>query len=378
LAEHESGASPPLQIDARFMLRALELAERGLGLASPNPMVGAVVVAGGEVVGEGWHEGPGTAHAEVAALARAGERARGATVYTTLEPCSHHGRTPPCAPEIVRAGAARVVAAVRDPNPVVDGIGLRILGEGGVSVTEGVEADAAARLIAGFAKHVLTGSPLVTLKMAASLDGKVAARDGSSRWVTGEAARQDVHRLRAASDAVLVGAGTALADHPALTVRLEAYRGRQPLRVLADATGRTGVEGPLFERSAPTLVATTPSASDQARAAWTGAGADVVVLDATEAGEVPLPALTEHLGKRDVQNLLVEGGPTLAWSAVRDGVVDRLVLYLAPKLIGGTEAPGVLAGEGIGNISGGVRVQIESVGRIGEDLKVVGRVHRDR
>jgi diaminohydroxyphosphoribosylaminopyrimidine deaminase / 5-amino-6-(5-phosphoribosylamino)uracil reductase len=365
--------------DARFMERALVLAGNGLGLAPPNPLVGAVVVAGGEIVGEGWHEGPGTPHAEVLALREAGERARGATLYTTLEPCSHRGRTPPCAPAVAKAGIARVVAAVGDPNPLVDGAGFRMLVEAGVAVDEGTLAGPATRLIEGFALHVKTGLPLVTLKMAASLDGRAAVRDGTSRWITGPEARADVHRLRAASGAIVVGAGTVLADDPSLTVRLEGYRGRPPLRVAVDAAGRIAASHALFDGSAPTLIATAAGVDPATRRGWEQAGAEVVEVDRAP-GEwgVSLSALTELLGKRDVQNVLIEGGPTLAWSAIEAGVVDRFVLYLAPKLIGGTGAPGILGGTGIETIADAFSAEIVEVAMLGEDLKVVADVHRDR
>jgi diaminohydroxyphosphoribosylaminopyrimidine deaminase/5-amino-6-(5-phosphoribosylamino)uracil reductase len=360
------------------MRRALDLALNGLGLAAPNPLVGAVVVNDGRVVGEGWHEGPGTPHAEVGALRAAGELARGATLYVTLEPCTHHGRTPPCAPAVVDSGVTEVVAAVRDPNPAVDGRGFDLLRRAGLEVTEGVLAEEGLALIGGFTKHVRTGLPLVTLKMAASLDGRVAARDGSSRWITGEAARLDVHRLRAASGAIVIGAGTAGVDDPSLTVRLPGFRGRPPLRVLLDATGKTSSAGAVFDRSAPTLVATTPACPSEARAAWEETGAEVLVIDEPGApGRVPLQALIADLGKRDVQDVLIEGGPTVAWAAVEEGVVDRLVLYLAPKLIGGRDAPGVLGGEGIASIADVLLVQIRAVTRIGDDVKVVADVHRD-
>jgi len=362
-----------------FMERALALAANGLGLATPNPMVGAIVVAGDRIVGEGWHEGPGTPHAEVTALREAGERARGATLYTSLEPCSHQGRTPPCAPAVAKAGIARVVAAVRDPNPVVDGQGIRILREAGVRVDEGVLAGPAARLIEGFARHVTTGLPFVTLKMAASLDGKVAARDGTSRWITGPQAREDVHRLRAASEAIVVGAGTVVADDPSLTVRLEGYRGRPPLRVAVDAAGRIGEAAALFDGAAPTLIATVPGVDDSTRQAWERAGAEVLTLDRTadEPG-VSLPLLIEMLGKRDVQNVLIEGGPTLAWSAVEGGGVDRFVLYLAPKLIGGVAAPGILGGRGTPTLADTLPMEIVQMETLGSDLKVVADVYRDR
>ena len=360
------------------MRRALELAERGRALVSPNPMVGAVVVRDGEVLGEGWHRGPGTPHAEVVALEAAGERARGATLYVTLEPCAHFGRTPPCAPRVVEAGIQRLVVATGDPNPQVDGRGLEISREGGVSTEVGLLASEAARQNEAFIKHIRTGTPWVTLKMAASLDGKVAARDGSSRWITGEAAREDVHRMRAGADAILVGAGTAFRDDPELTVRLDRYEGRQPVRVVIDGRGIMPPTHKLFtDGAAPTLVATTEGAPREVRDAWRDAGAEVLVLDDAGSALIPLDSLLSELGKRDVQHVLCEGGPTLAWQLVSGGLVDRAVLFLAPVLIGGADAPSLLMGAGSGSIGDALRFEIEEITRVGDDLKVVGRVHRD-
>ena len=363
------------------MRRALDLAGNGLGLAPPNPLVGAVVRQGDRVVGEGWHEGPGTSHAEMNALKMAGEEAQGGTLYVSLEPCSHHGRTPPCAPAVVEAGIAQVVIAARDPNPAVDGRGVAILRKAGLGVVEGVLSAEGLDLIAGFAKHIRTGLPLVTLKMAASLDGKVAARDGSSRWITGEEARRDAHRLRAASGAVVVGAGTAVADNPSLTVRLPGFRGRPPLRVLLDTTGRTPVSNALFDGSARTLVATSPASAEEARKAWLEAGAEVLVFEEPgPSGGVPLGELMRTLGKRDIQNVLIEGGPTVAWEAVREGVVDRFILYVGPKVIGGDGAPGILGGQGISSIDEALEARIVGVDRLGDDLRVraeVPDVHRN-
>ena len=364
--------------DERFMARALELARHGLGLASPNPMVGAVVVADGRVVGEGWHRGPGTEHAEVVALTAAGARAAGATLYVTLEPCSHHGRTPPCAPRVVDAGITRVVAATGDPNPSVDGRGFGLLRAAGVAVAVGVLEASAGQLIEGFATAVTRGTPFVTLKMASSLDGKVAAVDGSSRWITGEEARRDVHRLRAEHDAVVVGAGTALADDPALTVGLDGYAGRLPLRVVLDTSGRVAATGALFDGSAPTLVATTARSPAWAREAWAAAGARVLVVADDGAGGADLTVLLKHLaGGHDdlppIRSILIEGGPTLAWSAVREGIVDRFVFYLAPKLVGGRDAPGSLSGDGIATIADAVPLEIGSVEMVGGDVRIVAR-----
>jgi len=363
--------------DEAYLERALGLAERGRGLTSPNPLVGAVVVAEGRILGQGFHEGPGRPHAEIVALEEAGEGARGATLYTTLEPCDHFGRTPPCTRAIARGGVARVVSAMGDPNPVVDGRGFAALEAAGIEVRTGVLAHDAMRLNEAYVKHVRTGLPFVTWKMAASLDGKVASRDGTSRWITGEAARADVHRLRAAADAIVVGAGTALVDDPSLTVRDPRYTGRPPLRVLVDARGRVPETGDLFDASAPTMVATTSLAPRERREAWRSRGAEVVEYE-PEGGGVPLTQLLSDLGKRDIQGVLLEGGPTLAWSMVEDRAVDKVVVYLAPKLIGGQDAPGVLGGRGFAPIAQAMQLSIASIDLVGEDLRVEGHVHRDR
>lgn len=365
-------------MDREHMRRAIGLAERGRGLASPNPLVGAVVVHDGAVVGEGWHEGPGTDHAEIAALARAGTRARGSTLYVTLEPCSHQGRTPPCAPAVVNAGVRRVVAAIDDPNPLVNGAGFRALREAGIAVEVGLLADEAGRQNETFLKHIRTGLPFVTLKMAASLDGKAAARDGSSKWITGEAARADVQRMRAAADAIVVGAGTALRDDPRLTVRDPSYAGPVKLRVVVDGRGIVPDTHRVFDDAAPTLVATTEASPRERRSAWARRGAEVVVLDDAGSGLIPLEPLMTELGKRDVQHVLLEGGPTLAWEAVARGVVDRLVLFIAPILVGGQEAPSVLMGGGVPGIDRAVPLELTEVALVGDDIKVVADVHRDR
>jgi diaminohydroxyphosphoribosylaminopyrimidine deaminase / 5-amino-6-(5-phosphoribosylamino)uracil reductase len=366
-------------MDDVYMRRALELAERGRGLVSPNPLVGAVLVRDGEVVGEGWHEGPGTPHAETVALDRAGDRARGATLYTTLEPCSHYGRTPPCAPLVIEARVARVVTAIGDPNPLVDGGGFAALRSAGIAVETGRLGEQATRQNEAFLKHVRTGLPFVTLKMAASLDGKVAARDGSSRWITGEPARAEVHRMRGEADAIMVGAGTALRDDPSLTVRDPSYRGRPTLRIVVDGGGVVP-EGHrvLGDGRAPTLMATTDRAPESRRRAWADGGTEVLVLGDPSSEHVPLDQLFEELGKRDVQHVLLEGGPTLAWESIRAGLVDRLVLFLAPILVGGARAPGILMGEGTTAIADALPVEIADVQRIGDDLKVTAYVHRDR
>lgn len=364
--------------DDGYMRRAIELAGRGCGSVAPNPLVGAVVVdRRGTIVGEGYHAAAGSPHAETEALAEAGDRARGATLYVNLEPCNHHGRTPPCTEAIVAAGVERVVVAMRDPNPIVDGGGIAALGAAGITVTLGVLGAEAGRLNAPFARHVTTGMPFVTWKCAASLDGKVAAGDGSSRWITGPAARADAHRLRAWSDAILVGSGTVLADDPHLTVRDAEAPSTPPLRVVVDARGRVPATARVLDDAAPTLIATSADVAPATRDAWRAAGAEVLTLPA-EGGTLALRDLFAVLGKRDVQQVLLEGGPTLAWSAVSADLVDRVVWYLAPSLVGGERAPGALGGAGFSPIDVATRLHLVSVEPVGDDLRLEADVHGHR
>lgn len=362
------------------MRRALALAERGWGRVSPNPMVGAIVLDRvGDVVGEGWHDGPGNPHAEVMALRAAGDRASGGTVVVTLEPCTHTGRTGPCTAALLEAGVARLVAATTDVNPVVDGGGFEVLRRAGVHVEVGPLAEEARRLNVAFERHVRTGRPFVILKTAITLDGKIAAADGSSRWISAEGSRADAQRLRAWADAIVVGAGTAVADDPQLTLRgAQAEGARPPLRVVVDGAGRVPATGRVFDGSAPTLVATTDRVDERQVAAWQAAGAEIAVLGPDPAGGVALDGLLEALGKRDVQGVLVEGGSALAWSFVRDGLLDRVVAYVAPALVGGDPAPGPVGGAGFRPISAALPMRFTSVRRVGPDLRVEADVQRDR
>jgi diaminohydroxyphosphoribosylaminopyrimidine deaminase/5-amino-6-(5-phosphoribosylamino)uracil reductase len=370
VATQDAQAQQHAAEDRAWMARALELAERGRGSTSPNPLVGAVLVRDGRLLAEGFHRARGEPHAEALALAAAGPAALGATCYVTLEPCAHQGLTPPCADALVAARVARVVTAIGDPDPRVAGAGLARLRAAGIPVTAGVGADAAARQNAAYLIHRRLGRPRITLKLAASLDGKVAAADGTSRWITGEAARADAQRLRAEADAVAVGAGTALADDPRLTVRLPGFRGRQPLRLLLDAAGRVEPRGHLFDGAAPTLVATTEAAPAALRDRWRRHGAEVLVCPARDGG-VDLAVLAAALGERGVLELMVEGGPRLHASLWAAGLADRLVWYLAPLVIGGAAAPGMLDGAGAPTLAAARRVHLDSVERIGDDLRVI-------
>ena len=316
--------------DERYMDRAIALAA-DVGFTSPNPRVGAVVVRAGEVIADAAHQGAGTPHAE--ALALEGIEATGATLYVTLEPCTHHGRTPPCAPRIVDAGVTRVVVAIEDPDPRVAGRGIACLREHGIDVELGIGAEEAAALNAAYLHHRTTGRPLVTLKLALSLDGKMAAIDGSSRWITGAETRREVHRMRARADGILVGAGTILSDDPLLTAR-DVEASHQPVRVIVDSSGRVPADAAVFG-SGDTIVMTTIGSAEDARTAWKSAGAEVVVVDHHRDGEVDLRAVIENLGARGWLEVLCEGGAQLATSLLRDDLVDRLILHYGAVTIGG-------------------------------------------
>jgi diaminohydroxyphosphoribosylaminopyrimidine deaminase/5-amino-6-(5-phosphoribosylamino)uracil reductase len=347
--------------DVRAMRRALDLAERGRATVSPNPMVGCVIVAGGEVVGEGWHQAAGGPHAEIVALDAAGGRARGATVYTTLEPCSHTGRTPPCVDALIRAGVGRVVIAATDPNPAASG-GADALRRVGVAVDVGLLRDDAIAQNEVFLHGVRTHRPFVWLKGAVSLDGRVAAADGSSRWVTGESARRHAHALRGRVDAIVVGSGTLLADDPRLTVRLDGWSGRQPLRVVLDGRARTPVDARIHDRDGRSLVLVAPDARDDA---LRGAGIAVEQVKTWSDGRLAPRAILDVLWHRGVRSVLVEGGPAVLTSFVDAGCFDRLVIYAAPLLLGDAALP--LVTDGPASLEDAERFVLHDVERVGGD-----------
>jgi len=362
--------------DAVFMRRALEAAERGRGLTSPNPLVGAVVVRESRVVGEGAHLRAGGPHAEIEALGAAGESARGATLYVTLEPCAHHGRTPPCAPAVARAGIVRVVAAMRDPNPLVAGGGADLLRAAGVAVEVGVlsvEAEAQNR---AWLTAMRERRPHVTLKAAATLDGKLADVHGTSKWITGEAARQRAHRLRAESDAIVVGITTALRDDPALTVRLPHPWPREPYRVVLDTGARLDAQARLIHAGTPgrALIAVGEPAPPARVRALEAVGATVVRCR-TRQGRVDPAALLERLFERDVRAVLVEGGGETHAAFVDAGLVDRVALFLAPLLLGGREATGIVGGGGR-ELKSALRLTAPSVTPLGDDVLLEADVVR--
>jgi diaminohydroxyphosphoribosylaminopyrimidine deaminase/5-amino-6-(5-phosphoribosylamino)uracil reductase len=354
--------------DHAFMARALQLARRGLYTTTPNPRVGCVVVKDGSVVGEGWHEKAGEPHAEVHALRAAGARARGATAYVTLEPCSHHGRTPPCAEALLSAGVARVVSAMGDPNPLVAGRGMALLRAAGIETACGLLENEARELNIGFVSRMTRGRPWLRLKAAASLDGKTALNNGVSQWITGPQARRDGHRWRARACAILTGIGTVRDDDPQLNVR-DLDTPRQPLRVVVDSRLETPLTARVLQ-GGPVLIAGAVEDAGKV-AALRAAGAEVLILP-NAAGKVELKDLLEALGRRGINEVHAEAGFKLNGSLLREGLVDELLLYLAPCLIG-HDASGLFNLPELTSLGGKRLLQIRDLRQIGEDIRLIAR-----
>lgn len=368
-----TGEPHPLEdrgADLHWSARALELASLADFRTSPNPMVGAVVLdREGRLAGEGYHRAQGEPHAEQVALAEAGERARGGTLYVNLEPCTHTHRTPSCADAVIESGIGRAVISMADPDARVRGGGIIALESAGVKTLVAVHEARARRLNEFYVKHRLTGRPFVTAKFAMSLDGKIATRTGESRWITGDESRIHSHRLRHQHDAILVGINTVVADDPELTTRLEGVDARQPLRIVLDSQLRIRQSARVV--GANTLIATT-------RPGRVGL-AEVLTLPATADGRVSLPDLLDELGKRNVLSVLVEGGAGVHAAFFAAGLVDKLYAYVAPKLIGGKDAPGPIGGEGIDRLTDAMRLTDVDFVRLGDDIVVSAytNVHRD-
>jgi diaminohydroxyphosphoribosylaminopyrimidine deaminase / 5-amino-6-(5-phosphoribosylamino)uracil reductase len=358
--------------DRFAMNRALVLAARGLETTHPNPRVGCVIAQGTKIIGEGWHERAGEAHAEVAALAAvraAGMQPTGTTVYVTLEPCNHYGRTPPCVEALVSAGVARVVFAVEDPNPQVSGQGAEALRTAGIAVESGLMESEAVDLNIGYMKRMMYGRPWVRLKLAMSLDGRTALSNGASQWITGEAARNDVQHWRARSSAVMTGVGTVLADDPRLNVRLPPEKPEneplQPLRVVLDTRLRTPADSRLFATGGEVLILTEDATRG---AAFAEMGVSVEAIPAID-GRLDLAAVIERLGELEVNEVLVEAGPTLSGELLRQGLVDELLLYVAPKLLGPQGMPLVDLPE-LGDLQDALGFTVAGVQRLEDDLRL--------
>jgi diaminohydroxyphosphoribosylaminopyrimidine deaminase/5-amino-6-(5-phosphoribosylamino)uracil reductase len=356
--------------EANWMEKALVLAEQARGRTSPNPLVGAVVVRDGKSVGEGYHRQAGEPHAEVAAIDKAGELARGATLFVTLEPCCHEGKTPPCTKRIISSGIKQVIVAMKDPNPLVAGKGIEELEGAGIVVACGLFEEEARKLNEVFVKYITSGRPFVTMKAAVSLDGKIATRTGESRWITGKASREYVHRQRSFHDAIMVGVETVLADNPLLTCRLPEREPRVVRRIILDSRGRTPADANVLKGPAEkkTIIAATGDIPAARMMELKGAGAEVLVTEAESNGRVNLAALMEQLGKRAICSVLIEGGGRVNAAAVKAGIVDKLLLFIAPKIIGGRDAPTFIEGEGIEHIEEAWPLCLSSIKRYDDDI----------
>ena len=356
--------------DEIFMREALKLARNAEGRTSPNPLVGAVVVKDGRIIAQGWHRKAGTPHAEIHALNMAGELAKGATLYVTLEPCSHFGRTPPCARAIVDAGIKKVFAAMKDPNPKVAGRGFEILQSAGVEVEVGLLEEEAQKLNEIFIKWVTKNLPFITMKFACSIDGKIATVAGESQWISCEASRKFTHHLRDINDAILVGVGTVLADNPSLTTRL--VEGKNPVRVIVDSNARTPLDSKVLDKSARTIIATTSNAPPEKISALKNCGVEIIFAGGGE--RVDLKILMQALAEREITSVLVEGGGTINFSLLRAGLVDKVLAFVAPKIIGGKNSLTAVEGAGFEKLSDAVTLKNITVQNFGEDILIGGYV----
>ncbi|MBI4745258.1 MAG: bifunctional diaminohydroxyphosphoribosylaminopyrimidine deaminase/5-amino-6-(5-phosphoribosylamino)uracil reductase RibD [Deltaproteobacteria bacterium] len=359
--------------DHFYMKLALSLAKKGMEGASPNPMVGAVVVKNGKVVGQGYHKMHGGAHAEVNALHDAGRAAKGGTLYLNLEPCCHFGKTPPCTDTVIKAGIKRVVAGMTDPNPKVSGKGFDILRKAGIEVDTGALEAECRKLNEGFIKRVTKGRPFVILKVAASLDGKTATRHRESKWITSEASRLHVHKLRKQVDAIMTGIGTILADDPLLTPRVGKVK-RLPLRVVVDSSLRVPPSAKIV--GVNTLFATTGRASVEKAEFLESRGSKVEIFKSRN-DRVDMSLVMHYLGKKGINSMMIEAGPELSASLLSEGLVDKVVFFYAPGIIGGIDAPGMVGGSGIDKLAEAIPIKEIVVKRRGEDIMIEGYVHRD-
>ena len=364
------------ELDRKYMARALQLALRGAGHTRPNPMVGAVLVKDGRIIGEGWHKQYGGPHAEVNAFASATEDPEGATLYVSLEPCSHYGKTPPCADLIIRKKVARVVAALEDPNPLVSGRGFRKLRANGIRVTVGVLAEEARHINDVFLTYVTRKRPFVLYKAAMSLDGKIACHTGESQWISSEKSREEVQRLRGILSGIMVGAGTVIADDPRLTCRMEEYE--NPARIIVDGTLRVPVESRIFHEPGRNIILTTSEAYPEKKKALENLGVEMIEADSEEPGKVDLKSAMLALGIKGIDGILLEGGPTLAASALEAGIIDAVRFYIAQKIIGGREAPSPFAGTGAAHMNEVVPLTDAVYGTSGDDLWIQAYIQREK
>lgn len=352
--------------DYRFMARALKLADKGINSTHPNPRVGCVITRNGVIVGEGYHKQAGQPHAEAQALKQADKLASGATLYVNLEPCCHHGRTPPCTDAIIKADISRVVIGIEDPNPLVNGAGIAALKMAGIAVDSGINQQRASSLNRGFIKRITSGRPWVTLKIAASLDGKTAMANGESQWITSEAARKDAHKMRAASSAILTGVGTVLRDDSAMTARLDGVE-RQPLRVILDSRLNTPVNAQILNQDGMVLIITDPNEVGDA-GLYPQNNVEVIGCGMRD-GSIDLAQVMQQLGQRQINNLMLEAGARVSGAMLEQGLVDELVVYMSPDLLG-SNAIGMFRIRGVESIADKLQFEFRSIRKVGRDIKL--------
>lgn len=360
-------------MDKIYMKKALDLAKKGEGRVSPNPMVGAVIVKGGKIIGEGYHQWYGGPHAEVNAFLNATENVEGATIYVTLEPCCHFGKTPPCVNAIIENKISRVVVGALDPNPLVAGKGIDILKNKGIEVITGVLEEDCKKINEVFMKYILTKKPFIIMKAAMTLDGKIASYSGNSKWITGDAARGEVHKLRNSVSGIMVGIGTVLSDNPELTCRMDSGIGKDPIRIIVDSNLRIPLAAKVIDAKsdALTIVATTENANKEKIDILRNKGVEVLIIKERN-GRVDLQSLMEKLGELKIDSILLEGGSTLNFSALEEKIVDKVQFYIAPKIIGGEASKTPVGGGGISLLTDAFKIKDLSFSKIGEDILIEG------
>ncbi len=365
-------------MDVKYMKRALELAKKGAGYTNPNPLVGAVIVKNGRIIGEGYHKIYGSHHAEINAFISATEDVSGAEMYVTLEPCSHYGKTPPCAKAIVEKGIKKVVVALEDPNPEVAGRGIKILRDNGIEVVTGVLEEESRRLNEIFLKYITTKLPFCILKTAMTLDGKIAARTGDSKWITNEESRKYVHKLRHRVSSIMVGVGTVIQDDPLLNTRLEDGNGSDPIRIIVDTSGKTPLDARVLNNKsdAKTIIAVTEHAPKEKLIEFENRGAEIIITPLKE-NKVDLKFLMKELGERKIDSVLLEGGSELNYSAMEAGIIDKVNAFIAPKFIGGREAKTPVGGFGRSLMKDALLLKNIEIHRFGDDVMLEGYIREE-
>ncbi len=364
-------------MNEKYMKRAIELALMAKGKTSPNPMVGAVIVKGGKIVGEGYHKKAGMPHAEINAIDAAGKGAKDGIMYINLEPCCHQGRTPPCTKALIKSGIKKVVVGMVDPNPIVSGKGIKELKDAGIQVSVGLLEKECRRINEVYLKYITTGMPFVLLKVAMSLDGKIATHTKESKWITGKPSREMVHQLRDEVDAVMVGIGTVLHDDPNLTVDLKKKRVSDPIRIIVDSSLRIPLDANVLKSVSKSgaIIAATKRADDKKMSALKEKRIDVLIIEGNEQ-RVNLMKLMEELGKREITSIMIEGGSELNSSAIEEGIVDKIIFFIAPRIIGGKDGISSVGGRGIVKLEDSLNIRDVHVDRIGSDIVVEGYLQR--